>query len=128
MSTGTFTAPEDGTYMFQVSFPVRGLVVTDLYRAVLTLDNFDALAQIESGGPAHNLSLPFPTTVHSKSRTDYQPVRLPDPRPDGSAAYCVQVRCLLPGILGPLIQTWSASAPALEQVPVRHRYHSAQNA
>lgn len=62
MSTGTFTAPEDGTYMFQVGFPVRGPDPQVLYRVVLTLNNFDALAQIESGGPSNNRSLPAPTS------------------------------------------------------------------
>ncbi|RUS70624.1 hypothetical protein EGW08_021615 [Elysia chlorotica] len=62
MSTGTFTAPEDGTYLFQVGFPVRGSDPSSLYRAVLTLDNFDALAQIESGGPEQNRSMPAPTS------------------------------------------------------------------
>ncbi|KAK3798373.1 hypothetical protein RRG08_063384 [Elysia crispata] len=62
MNTGTFTAPEDGTYMFQVGFPVRGPDPSYLYRAVLTLNNFDALAQIESGGPELNRSIPAPTS------------------------------------------------------------------
>ncbi|GFS10907.1 girdin-like isoform X6 [Elysia marginata] len=62
MSTGTFTAPEDGTYMFQVGFPVRGPDPQFPYRVVLTLNNFDALAQIESGGPAFNRSIPAPTS------------------------------------------------------------------